>query len=95
MRIERDQRTDRRFERALSAAGAVALLAIALLGPAGVAVAILAFVVVAIVGMPPRMRRRRSRPIHRIASDERWRVWRHEDPDPEFLRGGRRRRRAA
>ena len=97
MRPERDERTDRRFERALSAAGAVGLLAIALLGPSGLAVAILVFAVVsvAVVGAPPWEPRRRPIPITRAALDDRWRAWRHVEPDPEFLRGGKRRRRAA
>ena len=97
MRMERDARTDRRFDRALSAAGAVGLLAIALLGPTGVAVAIVAFAVLtlAVVGMPRPTPRRRPVPTTPVADDDRWWAWRNVDPDPEFSRAGRRRQRAA
>lgn len=86
---------DRRFERALSATGSVGLLAIALLGPSGVAVAILAFsvLIVAVIGGPTRIAKP---PIPSAPADEdRWQAWRKVDPDPEFFRAGRRRQRAA
>jgi hypothetical protein len=94
---ERDVGTDRPFDRALSASGAVGLLAIALLGPAGVAVAIVAFAIltVVVVGAPPWTVRRRPIPTIRVADEDRWLAWRKVDPDPEFSRVGRRRRRAA
>jgi hypothetical protein len=97
MRIERDARTDRRFDRALSAPGAVGLLAIALLGPTGVAVALVAFAVLtlAVVGGPRPTPRRRPVPTMPPVDDDRWWAWRAVDPDPEFSRAGRRRRRAA
>ena len=96
MQLQRNVGADRRFERALSAAGSVGLLAIALLGPSGVAVAILAFsvLIVAVAGAPPRPARRPPIPTA-TADDERWQAWRKVDPDPEFFRAGRRRRRAA
>jgi hypothetical protein len=99
MRQERDERADRRFERALSAAGAGGLLALALLGPTGIAVAILVFavvvaVIVAVVGAPPWTRGRRTIPLGAVQED-RWGIWRRVEPDPEFLRAGRRRQRAA
>jgi hypothetical protein len=103
MRQERDERADRRFERALSAAGAGGLLALALLGPTGIAVAILVFavvvavvvaVIVAVVGAPPWTRGRRTIPLGAVP-DDRWGIWRRVEPDPEFLRAGRRRQRAA
>ena len=96
MRMEPDARTDRRFERALPVVGSVGLLAIALLGPSGVAVAILAFsvLIVSVAGAPPRAARPPSLP-PAPAEDERWQVWRKVDPDPEFFRTGRRRQRAA
>jgi hypothetical protein len=97
MRMERDARLDRPFDRALSAAGAVGLLAIALLGPIGVAVAIVAFatLTVAVVGAPPWTARRRPIPTNRVAGEDRWLAWRKVDPDPQFSRAGQRRRRAA
>ena len=96
MVAQRNAMTDRRFERAVSAAGSVGLLAIALLGPSGVAVAILSFslLIVTVVGTPPRTARRPPVPAA-PAAEARWRAWRKVDPDPEFLRTGRRRQRAA
>jgi hypothetical protein len=95
--MDRDARTDRWFDRALSAAGAVGLLAIALVGPTGVAVAIVAFAVLtlAVVGAPRPTPRRRPIATMPVADDDRWRAWRNVDPDPEFFRAGRRRQRAA
>lgn len=94
--MERGGRTDRRFERALPIAGSVGLLAIALLGPSGLAVTILAFsvLIVAVVGVPPRTASRPAIPTM-PADEERWQAWRKVDPDPEFFRTGRRRQRAA
>src|SRR5262245_26579051 len=98
MHVERDARTDRGFERALSGAGASGLLAIALLGPTGLAVAIVVFAVliVAVGGATPRTARRGPIPrVRRTAADDRWLIWRHVEPEPEFLRSDGRRRRAA
>jgi hypothetical protein len=97
MRQERGTATDPPSERVLAAAGGAGLLAIALLGPASLALTVLALavVVVAVIGGLPWTRDRGPLPIVRAAHDDRWRVWRHVEPDAEFLRGGRRRRRAA
>jgi hypothetical protein len=77
-------RQARAYERRLSAAGAVAMLALILVGPVAVAVVALAAVLAAAV--TPAIADRLARVFPR--SDDRWQVWRRVDPDAEYLRGG-------
>jgi hypothetical protein len=83
---EAAERSRRSFEHGLSVAGALGLLAIALLGPGGallVGTAAIAVAIAAASGRPPG-RTEAVRPAGE--PDDRWRVWRRAEPDPEYLR---------
>lgn len=82
-RLAADRRT-RAFERRLSAAGAAALLALVVLGPATVGAIVLTGALV--VAIAASIVDRGGRP--RVASGDRWQAWRRVEPDPEYLRGG-------
>jgi hypothetical protein len=84
---EEAERSARSFERGLSAAGALVLLAIVVFG----AVAAL-LVGGAALALTIAMRRIRptgpTSPVRPVADPEaRWSVWRRVEPDPEYLRG--------
>jgi hypothetical protein len=84
---EEAERSSRSFERGLSAAGALTLLAIVVFGTAG---ALLLGAAAAAVALATR----RIRPTGSLDAieppadpDARWSVWRRVEPDPEYLQG--------
>ena len=77
------ERQARAYEGRLSAAGAVALLLLVVIGPA--AVAALALGALLIAAIAPTLVDRLGRAFPR--SDDRWQLWRRVEPDAEYLRG--------
>ena len=83
---EASDRSSRAFESALSAGGAIGLLAIVVFGVAGAVV--LGSVVALAVAAAGRRRVDRTEAVRPPEDPEgRWGVWRSVDPDPEYLRG--------
>jgi len=79
--------SERRFDRALSAAGAVAFLGLVLFGPIGVLVSLgVVALGVAILGVSRRGSDEGDGP----TTDDRWQLWRRVEPDLEYLRPRRR-----
>lgn len=84
-RAEARLAADRRawtYDRLLSAAGALALLTLVVVGPAAVLTGALGVALVAAIAPLADGARRR------VASTDRWQVWRTVEPDPEYLRRG-------
>jgi hypothetical protein len=79
------------FEHLLSAAGAVSLLSIVLLGPIGLAVSVLTMTLVFSLGISPGWRRRRPQPARAVSGPEspeasdRWLAWRAVEPDLAYV----------
>jgi hypothetical protein len=76
-------RQARAYEGRLSAAGAIALLLLIVVGPVALAALALGALLVAAIAPTLVDRLGRAFPM----SDDRWQVWRRVDPDAEYLRG--------